>query len=149
MPRNPTTGIFDRVSNSFSDPIVNTVIDPGDAIELFNDYDEGLTNSIPKEPTIVASASAPIVAGTAAVAVQRASPAATALTLPSVLAQDGIPLRIIDWSTSVTDHAITMTPDGSETIMRAATWSVFSNSAQLGSITLYPSTTLNGWYIAP
>lgn len=43
MPRNPTTGIFDRVSNSFSDPIVNTVIDPGDAIELFNDYDSGLT----------------------------------------------------------------------------------------------------------
>jgi len=43
MPRNPTTGIFDRVSNSFSDPIVNTVIDPGDAIALFDDYDSGLT----------------------------------------------------------------------------------------------------------
>jgi hypothetical protein len=43
MPRNPTTGIFDRISNSFSDPIVNTVIDPNDAIALFDDYDEGLT----------------------------------------------------------------------------------------------------------
>jgi hypothetical protein len=43
MPRNPSTGIFTRVSNSFSDPIVNTVIDPNDAIALFDDYDEGMT----------------------------------------------------------------------------------------------------------
>lgn len=43
MPRSPTTGIFTRVSNSFSDPITGTVIDPTDAIELFTDYDSGLT----------------------------------------------------------------------------------------------------------
>lgn len=43
MPRNPTTGIFTRVDNSFSNPITGTVIDPTDASELFSDYDSGLT----------------------------------------------------------------------------------------------------------
>lgn len=43
MPRSPTTGDFVRVSNSFSEPIYGTVIDPSDADALFNDYDTGLT----------------------------------------------------------------------------------------------------------
>lgn len=43
MPRNPTTGVFTRVSNSFSDPVFGTVIDPTDADALFDDYDTGLT----------------------------------------------------------------------------------------------------------
>lgn len=43
MPRNPTTGIFTRVSNSFSNPIQGTVIDPTDASALFDDYDDGLS----------------------------------------------------------------------------------------------------------
>lgn len=148
MPRNPTTGVFTRVNNSFSDPVALTVIDPSDAIQLFNDYDTALTNSIPKEPTVVTTASAVIPAGTGAVAVQRAGPATTGLTLPSVTAQDGVPLSIVDWSTAVTDHTITLTPDGAETIMKAATWPIYSNAASLGSLTLYPSTVLNGWYIA-
>lgn len=149
MPRNPTTGVFDRVSNSFSDPIVNTVIDPNAAIELFNDYDEGLTNSIPKEPASVTGGSSIIVAGTAAVAIERNAPATTTLTLPAVADQDGVPLRIIDWSTAVVDHAITITPNGVETIMRQATWPIYSTAISLASVTLYPSTELNGWYIAP
>lgn len=149
MPRNPTTGVFTRVSNSFSEPVEGTLIEPDDAISLFDDYDEALTNSVPKEPTVVTTSSAVVVAGTAAVAVQRAAPSATGLTLPPVATQDGLPLSIIDWSTSVVDHTITLTPNGSETIMRAATWPIYSNAASLGSLTLYPSTTLNGWYIAP
>src|SRR5689334_15837222 len=43
MPRSPTTGDFVRVSNSFSQPVYGTVIDPTDADSLFNDYDTGLT----------------------------------------------------------------------------------------------------------
>jgi hypothetical protein len=50
---------------------------------------------------------------------------------------------------AVTDHAVTLTLNGPEKIMKAATWQIFSNTAQLGSLTLYPSTDLNGRYIAP
>lgn len=149
MPRNGTTGIFTRVANSFSNPVFGTIIDPTDAGLLFNDYDSGLTNSIPKEPTLVTTGSSAVVAGTAAVAIQRVAPATTALSLPTVASQDGLPLRIVDWSTSVTDHAITMTPNGTEKIMLAATFTINSNASQLASITLYPSTVLNGWYTAP
>ncbi len=46
MPRNPTTGVFTRVSNSFSDPVEGTVIDPADAILYYNDMDGGITDSI-------------------------------------------------------------------------------------------------------
>ncbi len=44
MPRNPTTGVFTRPVNSFSDPVLGEVIDPNDATSLFNDYDAGLNN---------------------------------------------------------------------------------------------------------
>jgi len=146
MPRNPTTGVFTRVSNSFSDPISGTVIDPNDAAAYYADIDNGLTNAMPKEPTVV-TADGAISALTPAVVVQKASPTATALSLPSVVLQNGIPLTIVDWSTGVTAHTITLTPAGAETIMQAPNFTVYSNSAQLGSVTLYPSTTLNGWYV--
>lgn len=150
MPRNPTTGAFVRVNNSFSEPVFGTVIDPTDAISLFDDYDTGLTNSIPKEPTSSAGGGTiPVTAGTAALAITGSALSATSVTLPTVTAQDGVPLRIIDWSSSVTDHAITLTPNGSEKIMRASSWVIYSNASQNASITLYPSTTLSGWYIAP
>lgn len=42
MPRAVTTGIFTRVANTFSNPVVGTVIDQDDADELFDDYDSGL-----------------------------------------------------------------------------------------------------------
>lgn len=100
-------------------------------------------------PLVITGSSAAVVAGTRAIAIQRTAPSATAISLPAVLDQDGMPLSIIDWSSSVTDHTITLTPDGSETIMLAATWPMYSNAASLASLTLYPSTTLGGWYIAP
>jgi flavin-binding protein dodecin len=147
MPRDPATGVFTRVSNSFSNPIVGEIIDPVAATALDDDYDEALTNSIPQEPVAVTGSSATVAAGTAAVAIQRAAPSTTALALPPVLSQNGVPLHIVDWSTSVTDHTITLTPDGSEKIMQAATWPIYSNTTQLGSLTLYPSTVLGGWYL--
>ncbi|MCW5692563.1 MAG: hypothetical protein KIT48_09370 [Pseudolabrys sp.] len=150
MPRNDTTGVFVRVSNSFSNPVFGTVIDPIGANELFDDYDTGLTNSIPKEPTSAAGGGTiPVSATDATLAVTGSALTHTTLTLPSVAARDGLPLHIVDWSTSVTDHEIEITPDGAETIMNLSTWSIFSNASQSAGITLYPSTTLGGWYYAP
>lgn len=100
------------------------------------------------EPQVVTGASG-TVGDVMAVAVNRTAPSATSLALPSALSRSGKPLHVFDYSTSVTDHTITLTPNGTEKIMRASSWPVYSNSAQLGSVTLYPSSTLGGWYIAP
>jgi hypothetical protein len=43
MPLDPTTRLFTRVSNSFSDPTSGTTISPTDAGALFDDYDTGFT----------------------------------------------------------------------------------------------------------
>jgi hypothetical protein len=99
----------------------------------------------------VSAASAAIVAGTTLLAVQRAAPSATALLLPALAAQrlSGGPLRIVDWSTTVAAHTITITtPDGS-TIMRQPSWQLLSTAVQLAGVLLYPSPDLNGWVIAP
>ena len=45
MPFNPTTGVFIRTSNPFSDPVTGTIIDPADADELFDDYDLGFNST--------------------------------------------------------------------------------------------------------
>ncbi len=101
-------------------------------------------------PIVVTTSSYTVEAGVRAIAIQRTSPTATAITLPAVTGQSGIPLSVIDWSTSVTEHAITLTPDGSETIMQAASYEILSTPSSQGiGLTLYPSTTLGGWYIAP
>lgn len=42
MPRSATTGVFARVSNSFSNPVFGTLIDPNDADSYFDDLDNGL-----------------------------------------------------------------------------------------------------------
>lgn len=98
----------------------------------------------------VTSASDTISASTSLLAIQRNAPSTTALALPSVLdVIDGHRISILDWSTAVTDHVITLTPAGSETVMKAATWPMYSNAAQLSSLTLRANRTLNGWYIAP
>lgn len=99
----------------------------------------------------VAGVSGVIQPGVSILAVQRAAPAATALVLPDLSAQwsSGRELKIVDWSTAVTNHTITLTtPDGS-TIMQQADWQLFSSAAQLAGVTLYPSPDLNGWVIAP
>lgn len=98
-----------------------------------------------------AAASNVVNAGTSILAIQRAAPGATALTLPDLAAQflSGRALKIVDWSSAVANHTITLTtPDGS-TIMRQASWNLLSTAAQLSGVTLYPSPDLNGWVIAP
>lgn len=90
-----------------------------------------------------------VMAGTSLLAVQRAAPAATALTLPAVIAQAGKPLQIVDWSTGVTGHTITLNPIGGSTIMQQSSFELLSTAVQLSGVTLYPSPDLNGWVIAP
>jgi len=102
-----------------------------------------------KEPVPVSGASILLPVGTSAAVVQRAVPTATAIALPSVTAQDGMPISIADWSSSVVEHAITITPDGTETIMGKPSITIYSTPDQLAGVKLYPSTNLAGWYIAP
>jgi hypothetical protein len=92
-----------------------------------------------------------ILGGTSLVAVQRASPVATALTLPSLAAQfaTGRKLQIVDFSTAVAGHTITLSVPDAATIMGQATWQLLSTADQLAGVMLQPSTDLNAWVIAP
>lgn len=84
-------------------------------------------------------------------AVQRAAPAATSVVLPNLALYHatGLKLQVIDFSTGVVNHIITLTtPDGS-TIMQRTSWELGSNTAQLSGITLTPSPELSSWIIAP
>lgn len=103
------------------------------------------------EPSLITGATY-IVTTETNVAISKVAPTTTGITLPSVASRGGRPIRIIDWSTGITDptgHTITITPNGVEKIMQQATWQMFSNSVSLASGTLWPSITLNGWYSAP
>ncbi len=92
-----------------------------------------------------------IAPGTSLLAIERVAPATTVLTLPNLLAQwrTGRALSIADWSSAVTEHNIVLTPPDSATIMRSASWQLFSTTDQLSGVTLQPSPELNGWIIAP
>lgn len=101
------------------------------------------------EPKIVTTASDTVSDSDAVVAVIRASPTATTLQLGAVAGRNRVPVRIFDLSTGVSAHTITITPAVGETIMGLSSWPLFSNPASLAGVTLFPSTTLGGWYIAP
>jgi len=99
----------------------------------------------------VAGSSGIINGGTSLLAIQRNGPAATALTLPNLITQfmSGRRLQIVDFSTSVTLHTITLTtPDGA-TIMRGSSFTLLSTPDQLAGVMLQPSPDLNSWVIAP
>jgi hypothetical protein len=99
----------------------------------------------------VAAAAATVIPGTSLLAVQRAAPVATALTLPTLASQfiSTRKLQIVDFSTSVTLHAITLTtPDGA-TIMQRNSLRLQSTADSLASVMLTPSPDLNSWIIAP
>ena len=81
-------------------------------------------------------------------AVQRTNPVSTIISLPSVASKRG-PLKLVDWSINVVEHQITLEPNGADTIMQAADWNLFSTPDQMAGLTLYPSTDLDGWVIAP
>lgn len=99
----------------------------------------------------VATASGVIAPGTSLLAIQRAAPNITALVLPALGAQwiTGRPVKIVDWSSAVTNHAITITPPDGSTIMRRTSWTLLSSADQLAGVTLTPAPDLNGWVITP
>lgn len=96
-----------------------------------------------------AGASNIVAPSTSIVAVQRAAPSTTVLTLPTLASRLGKALQVADWSTGVVDHSILLNPVGGATIMRQPAWVLRSTPDQLAGVTLYPSTDLNGWIIAP
>lgn len=98
-----------------------------------------------------AVASNVINSGVTILTVQRTAPTATALVLPALASQwlTGRPLKIVDWSTTVTNHLITLTPSDGSTIMRLMSWQLLSTADQLAGITLHAVPDINGWVIAP
>lgn len=98
----------------------------------------------------VTAGAAAVDADTTLLAIERAAPGSTLLTLPLIAGRRNKALQIVDFSSAVTAHLITLVPvEPAATIMRLANWTLYSTPAQLAGITLYPSTDLNAWVIAP
>jgi hypothetical protein len=90
-------------------------------------------------------------AGTTLLAIQKAGPTSTGLILPNLGAQwsTGRALKIVDWSTAVVNHTITLTTLDGSTVMQQAALQLLSSAVQLAGVTLHPAPELNGWVIAP
>lgn len=87
-------------------------------------------------------------AGTSIAAVQRAAPAATAIALPTIADQffTQKDLELVDYSTGVVNHTITITPTGAgATIMQRATLQLLSTADYLAGVRLRPCPDLNAW----
>jgi hypothetical protein len=106
------------------------------------------TDAVSEPDVIVTGSSGSVDAGDTFIVITRVGPTLTEISLPSVTAQGNKRLVVKDWSTSiVSDHEIRLTPSGSETIDRAATYSGWSNSSALTVIKLRPSQLLSGWIV--
>lgn len=87
--------------------------------------------------------------------INRSAPGSTGITLPDASARLGRPLRVVDFSQTVTAHTITLTPFSvGQKIMRQSTWELFSNSVSLAAVTLIPVVDPDDdsnyvWMIAP
>jgi len=90
-----------------------------------------------------------VIAGTSLLAIRRVAPLTTTVTLPTLASQRAKALQVVDWSTNVANHVVTIMPSGGATIMQLAQWQFLSTAVSLGGITFYPSADLNGWVIAP
>lgn len=91
-----------------------------------------------------------ITAGTSVAAVQRVAPAATAISLPLIADQffTQKDIDLIDYSTGVVAHTITLTPTGpGATIMQRATFQTLSTPDYLATVRLRPVPDLNTWII--
>lgn len=97
----------------------------------------------------VTVAAASVNNATSTLVIQRAGPAATTLTLPNLATRNNRDLVIVDWSTSVVNHVISLVPVAGATIMQRNPYALFSTAEQLQGVTLRPSRLLNAWIIAP
>ncbi len=128
-------------------------------------YDAGTASFLPATPALWSALMSASIGGgifqsvtdvaanvgipTTLLAIQRAAPVTTVLTLPLVSVRGSRAIQIVDWSTGITNHEITLNAAGGNTIMRLASFNLFSSADQLAGVTLYPSINLNGWVIAP
>ena len=81
-------------------------------------------------------------------AIVRNNPATTAVNLPSYTTRINVgPITVLDWSSNVVQHLITVTPNGAERIMNATSYTVMSNANFLATATFWPSASLNGWFM--
>jgi hypothetical protein len=99
----------------------------------------------------IANTGLSIVAGTTLAAVQRASPVATSIFLPTLGGQyaSGKKLQVVDFSTGVSNHTITLNVVDSSTIMQQSSLQLLSTASQLAGVMFQPSPDLNSWVIAP
>lgn len=151
MPRNETTGIFTRVDNSFSEPIAGTIIDPTDAIELFDDYDEGLSEAMGwfQPLRLVTASGAVTVSNTeAGVGINKSVGAATAVTIPSPAtrnANGALPIQIKDIKGDAETNNITISASGGALIDGAATWVI---AQAYGYTVLVPLADGSAYYVS-
>lgn len=131
MPRDPITGIFTRISNSFSEPVQGTVIDPNDAIALFDDYDEGL--SPPPQgliATSVTDASYQVLATDTLIEVNHAGAVTITLDDPDARALYGLVIKDVSGAASSNNISIVGGVDGIDPL---------SITVDYGGYSLYPS----------
>lgn len=106
-----------------------------------------IQNSMGPE-TEVTGASYDVEATETFLTIKRTGPTLTTINLPPVADRGGLPFAYVDWSSSiVSDHEIKFVADGSETVMKAATFSVWSNSSGLARGWVYPAEDLSGWVV--
>jgi len=100
---------------------------------------------------LVSVAAGVVNSGVSLLAVQRSAPVTTSLMLPNLVSQwsTGRRLQVVDFSTAVARHVITLTVPDTATIMQRASWQLVSTTDQLTGVTLQPSPELNAWIIAP
>lgn len=107
-----------------------------------------LSAFIPTTATLIVTAAGAVSvpATIAIVALNKASPSATSLLLPSVASRAGLSLTVVDFAGNGGD--VTLTAAAGETIMGQASTTLISNGQGMGmaaSVTLFPSTGLAGW----
>lgn len=138
MPRDPATGVFALVDNSFSDPVNNTIIDPVDAKATFDDLVTGLNSEpflAPVEQNITAAGPVAIGATTNIVRVNQTVGAPITLTMGLSSAQKTSVL-ICDWKGDAGTNNITITLSGTDKFPGNLTsWTIASDA---GSVFLRP-----------
>lgn len=140
MPFNPTTGIFTRVSNSFSNPVFGTEIDPTDADLLFDDYDLALS-LFNGHRIITAAGTVTVLTTDSRILINKAVGAATSVVLPSSVT---VPQSILvkDLKRDASTNNITVTFTGGQLCDGFASIAIVTDG---GAYWFNPLST-GGWY---
>lgn len=100
----------------------------------------------------VTGASATIDKDTELVVIDRNAPVATTLNIFDLMLADSL-LGILDWSSNITEHTITLVPAGGQTIMKFATFPIVSTgnggatTFSRASVILTPIKSLLTWMV--